>query len=204
MKNTSKWILTALTAGVLGCGLLSQHAQAVPIDGTINFAGPVTISNNGTVSNLTFRFPLQHTTAPNTGSYSSVPAGVATTFTSFGFNNTTLAIVNPHNTPFVVWTFTFGGKTYDFLLESPLDFGVVSTTGHPKTADILGHGIAQITGFDDTPGTFQLHGTGFTSRITFVASTTAVPDGGSTVALLGLALAGVEGVRRTLAARKAA
>src|SRR5438094_8883977 len=105
MQTISKLIMRGLAVGLLACGLFTQQAQSVPIDGTINFAGPVTISNNGTVSNLTFRFPSQQTTAGNTGSYSSVPAGVATTFTNFGFNNTTLAIVNPKNTPFAVWTF---------------------------------------------------------------------------------------------------
>jgi protein with PEP-CTERM/exosortase system signal len=33
--------------------------------------------------------------------------------------------------------------------------------------------------------------------------TTSVPDGGSTIALLGVALGGIEGVRRMLRARKA-
>jgi hypothetical protein len=35
------------------------------------------------------------------------------------------------------------------------------------------------------------------------AAVTTVPDGGSAVALLGIALAGIEGVRRVIGSRKA-
>ena len=42
-----------------------------------------------------------------------------------------------------------------------------------------------------------------TFAFTFANSQTAVPDSGSALALLGIALAGIEGVRRALRARRA-
>jgi hypothetical protein len=60
-------------------------------------------------------------------------------------------------------------------------------------------------GFDPTPGTwaFSTQSAGGISQasFTFSADTAAVPDGGPTVALLGIALGGMEAVRRMLRAR---
>ena len=57
-----------------------------------------------------------------------------------------------------------------------------------------------------TAGTFKSQDAGVADGTTFNVSSFApagVPDGGSAVALLGIALAGIEGVRRFLGARKA-
>ena len=57
-------------------------------------------------------------------------------------------------------------------------------------------------GFDATPGvwafTSQNAGGRPHSTFSFSANTAAVPDSGSAVALLGLALTGIEVLRRTL------
>ncbi len=89
-----------------------------------------------------------------------------------------------------------GGKTFTFDLTS----SVIDVQGGNNIA-ITGNGTVTATGFDPTP--FQWN---FTSQnpavnrwFTFSAATSrtrAVPDGGLTLGLLGLALTGLEGLRR--------
>jgi VPDSG-CTERM motif len=55
-----------------------------------------------------------------------------------------------------------------------------------------------MTGKDATAGVFSLSGSGSNLSFQFVTGSTTVPDGGSTVALLGIALVGVVGLHRKL------
>ena len=67
-----------------------------------------------------------------------------------------------------------------------------------------GTGTSFIDGVAVGLASWSLHGsaaTGFNFRLS--GSTTAVPDGGSAVALLGVALAGIEVVRRKMKAKAA-
>jgi VPDSG-CTERM motif len=72
------------------------------------------------------------------------------------------------------WSFSFGGNTYTFDLLALID------------------------------ATWALQGSGGKFTFKFSSSTTtAVPDGGSAVALLGIAFAGIEVVRRKMKAKAA-
>jgi hypothetical protein len=100
------------------------------------------------------------------------------------------------------WSFTSGlamlwtvdGFTFD-LIASSIVFqggGFLSVSG---TGTITGHGFTPTTGSwffsaqdDPADGVFSFSG----------GTQGSVPDGGATVALLGLALAGIEGIRRKL------
>ena len=68
---------------------------------------------------------------------------------------------------------------------------------------LMGDGVAHITGFENTEAIFALEATG--THLSFAIlqpSNTAVPgvpDSGSAVALLGIGLLAVEGLRRKLA-----
>ena len=67
----------------------------------------------------------------------------------------------------------------------------------------MGYGTANMTGYDATLGNFVLAGAGQSWSFQFVggagtANGTAVPDSGSTVALLGFALITVVVLRRRL------
>ena len=201
--------LAILACALLSCSFFCQQAQATPINGTINFSGFVTLSKNPAMMTSSLVFTGSALTTLATGDYASIPPGTnAGSFTSFTFNDSSLAITSPA-VPFVEWSFVFGGKTYQFLLDSPLNSGNV-TLGHggpnpsPWSFAVSGTGTATATGFDDTFGTFTLSGTGTAAHLTFAGSFSAlgvtVPDGGATVALLGLALAGVELLRRKLKA----
>jgi VPDSG-CTERM motif len=201
-----KTILAVLATGfIFSCELFCQHAQATTINGTITFGGTLTaqILSGGTIDGINWK-PSMKAVSTVSGDYSSVPIGTLATFKNFQWNSSTLAITSPSTTPFVEWTFTIGATTYDFILDSPLTIGTITHTKVGKTnlwaVVVLGTGTAQITGFEDTEGVFALSGTGNAAHLTFSASTTAsgagVPDGGPAVALLGIALTGLEVLRR--------
>ena len=205
MKNLTNAIRTILATGLVGSGLFCQHAQATTINGTITFNGTLTaqILSGGTIDGINWG-PPANTVSTVDGDYSSVPIGTSTTFTNFQWNGSTLAITSPSITPFVEWTFTIGSTTYDFILDTPLTTGTITHTKVGRTnvwsVNVLGSGTAQITGFEDTVGVFTVSGTGNAAHLSFDASGIAdgdpVPDGGSAVALLGIALTGLEVLRR--------
>jgi hypothetical protein len=208
----TKTIRTILATGLLSSGLFCQHAQAMTIDGTITFDGTLTaqILSGGTIDGINWGPPPNKVKTVN-GDYSLVPIGTSATFTNFQWNSSTLAITSPATSPFVEWTFTIGSTTYDFILDNPLTTGTITHTttkvGTRTTnlwaVTVLGSGTAQITGFEDTVGVFTVSGTGNAAHLSFDASGTAagdpgdpVADGGPTVALLGIALTGLEVLRR--------
>jgi hypothetical protein len=205
MKNLTNAIRTILATSLVGSGLFCQHAQATTINGTITFNGTLTaqILSGGTIDGINWG-PPANTVSTVDGDYSSVSIGTSTTFTNFQWNSSTLAITTPAITPFVEWTFTIGATTYDFILDTPLTTGTITHTKVGRknvwSVNVIGSGTAQITGFEDTVGVFTVSGTGNAAHLSFDASGIAdgdpVPDGGSAVALLGIALTGLEILRR--------
>ncbi|MBA3726630.1 MAG: VPDSG-CTERM sorting domain-containing protein [Armatimonadetes bacterium] len=197
MKLT-KTILAALAASVMG--VLASTAQAVMIDGTIGFSNP-----NGGTASLVAGVTTVHFTPPltvnfGTGDYSGT-TGATVSFVDISFSGSgTGATLTSTNVP--EWTFTSGANTFSFDLLSLAS--AKFTGGSPNTLSLSGFGKAHITGFDDTVASFSLQGTGNGFTFTILqASTTAVPtvpDGGSAVALLGIALVAIEGLRRKFVA----
>jgi len=190
MKNLTK---TVLAVGLLSYGLFCQQAQA--ITGDIMFAGAARASGASTGGLVTISFKNPWHVLAGTGDYAAVTFGTPATFSSFSFTGdgtgaTLTAPVNPQ------WSFVFGGNTYTFEL-------LTLTSGHVQSGSMAftGTGTAFVNGGDASPANWALQGstgTGFT--FTLSSSTTgalgAVPDGGSAVALLGIALVGVEALRR--------
>src|SRR6266404_5767882 len=194
MKTPSKTILTVLIIGLVSCGLFSQQAQAVPITGGISLAGNY-VTNNGNLNTATAftSFPFVFVTSVS-GSYAGVPTGTSVTMNGFSFNPFSSSV-----TP--LWTFMSAGSTYSFdltLLSSRLQPG-------DNTLTLKGTGTLHITNFTDTAGTWVFTANQLSDTFSFSSSNGAVgaPDSGSAVALLGIALAGIEGVRRALRARRA-
>lgn len=196
-----KSLVAGLTAIVVASGL-AVSAQATQINGTVGFtsapnsSGGSLVNNGGGSFTLNFNNPLHVNFG--TGDYNTIPTlvGSDVTFTPITFTNG--GGLTSTNTP--LWTFTANGMTYSFDLLS------LSTAtfhnGNPSALTLMGDGIAHITGFEDTKAIFAVEATG--NHLTFAIlqpSNTAVPtpDAGSALALLGIGLVAIEGLRRKLA-----
>jgi hypothetical protein len=175
MRNRT--LVLALAAAFGLCGRL----QAGPIIGSINFDG-IDTTDTGTLGNASALSTIADTSVypQELGSYALVPSGTPVTFTPF----TLLAAgVTP------LWTFTSGGLTYSFDATSIVV--VKKTNGF---LDLEGGGIASITGFDSTPGTWSITDTAVGTEKTFVfgeATSAVLPDTGMTALLLGLGLGAI-------------
>ena len=176
-------------------------AQAYAFSGSVFMMGSVrTHQNAGNTNTVSFKNPgwtVLAAPAPD-GAYTG-SAGSAVTLTSFTYNNTTLAITSPSTAPFLLWSFAFGGHTYTFDLNTPLT-SALSTSNQLLLG---GTGTAFIDGGSASPAVWSLESTsGGSFKFTATSSTSTVPDGGSAVALLGIALAGIGGMRRLIHPRK--
>ncbi len=187
-------MLAVLGAGLLSCALFGQQAQAALISGNINFAGAVTFDTTSlaTATRVTTWFDSNG----NSG-FSSVQIGATGDFAGIGAGTqATMAqpwIFVPSTQTLALWK--VGGFTFD-LNSSTID------TQSKTNLTIEGSGIVSGNGFDDTPMnwmfTTQNAGGQNMQFFSFSANSTAVPDSGSAVALLGLALTGIEVLRRKL------
>ena len=185
----------------LACVAFALQANAVPITGKIDFFGNLTTNNGGNLNTATAFTGFSGVVVvvngalTPTGSYAGSGGPVsnvqAVTMTPFSFNPFPGGGVIP------VWTFTSGftGLTYSFDLTS---ISSVSQPGN-NTLTVVGSGIAHITGFTDTFGTFFISTQGPTGPSFTFSATTTTPEGGSALALLGIGLVAIEVVRRKLA-----
>jgi len=190
-----KKIPTALkaTCVILAISGLALSVQAIPtsISGSISFSGTTSIDGTSFVTATKFTsFQNAFVGAPSalSGDYVGT-SGAAVTMTPFTWSPPTASTpIHP------LWTFVSGGNTYSF------DLSVLhEDTATPTGLLLSGQGTAHITG----PGLTKLDTTGFwdfsaqtlgLSTFTFSSTTTAarqVPDGGTTVAMLGAALFGL-------------
>jgi VPDSG-CTERM motif len=196
MKNVTKTILAVLATGALSCTLLSQQAVASPtivIQGSINFAGSVQFDTNSLATATTvvtwfdvFQNAGFTNVASATGDFAGILPGTQAAMASWTFNPST-------PTP-GLWS--VGGFTFD-LLSSTI------VTQNASTLVIEGSGIVSGNGFDPTATewSFTTQSAGGRTGTIFSFSAngiTGVPDGGPAVALLGIALIGIEGLRRKL------
>ena len=200
MRNLSKTILAVLATGLFSCGLFCQEAHA--FTGSVSFFGAAHASGQSSgpsainsVTTIFFTNPWSVIAAD--GAYTGSVGSLAT-MTDFSFTGTgNGAVLTGPVTP--EWTFSFGGNTYTFDLLALID-GTTTAGG----MSLSGTGLAYINGGDPSVASWALQGSGGKFTFKFSSSTTtAVPDGGSAVALLGIAFAGIEVVRRKLKAKAA-
>jgi hypothetical protein len=190
MKNLTKTILAVLAIGFISCALFSEQAQATPIQGNINFAGSVQFDTNfANATRVVTWFDIF-----NNAGFSSVAPGGTGDFAGIApGTQATMAqpwIFNPSTPTPGLWS--VGVFTFDLLSSTVV-------THNAQFLSITGSGIVSGNGFDPTNmewsfTTQNLGGTIFS----YSANGVAVPDGGSAVALLGLALVGIEVLRRKL------
>ena len=196
MKNSSKTLLAVLATALVSCALFSQQAHAITITGDINFVGSVQFNTNNlaTATQVNTWFDTLgnagHSTVAfgNTGTFSGIAPGTQATMAQpWTFNPST-------PTP-GLWS--VAGFTFD-LLSSTI------VTQNKSTLVITGTGVVSGNGFAPTDMqwnfTTQSAGGRRQTIFSFSANGVSVPDGGSAVALLGIALVGTEVLRRKLRA----
>jgi hypothetical protein len=189
MKNITK------IAGAAAVALtLAQSIQATPITGAIGFSGNVTWNAGANAATATQVTAWNNTQViSDSGSFSSIIPIVGATFTGMTWNlNDSASIANFWAVP-----------GYTFMLTSSV---IVAQGGNPGTTGfVVVQGVGIVSdgnSADDTTMNWS-----FTAQDpkthsspdywTFSASTTAlVPDGGSTVMLLGMALSGAALLKR--------
>ena len=198
MLRKPRITLSLLALGLISSALISQRGQATPIEGTIGFFGFGSVSI-GATNTVTFNNPI-HTFYGN-GDYAGVPSGTLATFQSISFTGAggSVSLTNPV-TP--LWTLSVEPTIYSFDLTS-LSSAYI-TYGGVSSLTLAGSGAAYISGFSPTIGTFAIQGTGANLSFQFVSASTtangtAVPDSGTTVALLGLAFVAIVGLHRRIA-----
>ena len=189
----SKTILAVLAAGLVSSALSPHEAQAAQINGTIDFAGSVMFDSSH-LDNAT-QVMLWRDVFGNLGF-----SNVAATMGDFSFIplGTQATMATP-------WIFTPSTNTPGLWEVGGFTFNLLSATVTDQTAtflNITGIGIITAAGFEDTAATWAFtvqNAGGNHDFFSFSAnSATGVPDGGSAVALLGLALTGIEVLRRKL------
>jgi VPDSG-CTERM motif len=194
MKKT---ILALLITSALSCVLFSEaRADSIAFNGVVTASdGDSSVTSPTT---LTFTNPWTVVGTPAPSGIFAGTAGSSVTMTNFTFSGDgASAVITSPSTPFVYWHFTMGVNTYSFTLQG-LSGAQVRTLGSTSIT-ASGTGFATVNGVNYS-GVWSLNGTSGTN---FNFNTTSVPDGGSAVALLGVALTGIEGFRRLLRRRSA-
>ncbi len=160
-----------------------SEANAALIDGSASFFGSASASGPSGGGSTTVFFNSGWVFLSGTGTYSGIPQTPATFASSFSFTGDgTGVVLSAPVSP--LWAFSFSGNNYSFNLQS-------LSNGHTESGamSFTGAGTLFATGFDPTPATFSLSGTGtnFSYTLSFVTNT-AVPEP-SSIALAGFGLA---------------
>jgi hypothetical protein len=210
MKSKLK-MLSVLAVAAMGIGLLSQQAHANLIVGSINMGSPGSVtlnpgltavtSVNGTVTVGGATGDYAVTGPPNIFVYGDT----VTTFNPFSWPIPSVA-----NPVIPLWSFTDSNTGYTYSFDLLTDSMSEYSLGSASYLDVNGTGMAYIKNgatdvYTPTEATFLFTVSnpdgpivGGDTPFSFNAETTAVPDGGLTVSLLGFAMLGLEGLRRKL------
>jgi len=190
MKSLSK---TILVTAIITCGLFCQHVQASQITGNITFTGTCTLNTKsaGTATMVTGWHGLGAGGLPQVMSHDG-------SFTGLVNDGDAVTIAFP-------WSFN-SGAVPNFWQVDGFVFNLTSssiTMQGGGSVTVAGTGTISGNGFDLTSGTwnFTTQNPSAHARFSFSAATGSVPDGGSAVALLGIALVGIECLRRGLQAK---
>ncbi len=190
MKNT----LTKI-AGVAAVALALVSAQAAPISGQIGFTGRVGLNTGSAATATAVTSWITPTVSGTSGSFT----GIA--------NGTSVFIVSPwsFNSGAIAGFWSVGGFTFNLISSSITGQG--GTPGSTAYVNVSGTGIVS----DGNSANDQTILWNFSTQdpaivgspsaqFTFSASNTTIPDGGATIALLGLALTGAGMLRKKLVA----
>jgi hypothetical protein len=166
---------------------------AIPITGEVSFDGTITFNSTDVATATTIAsFENERVSASTqVGSYAPIPDNTLATFAE-PINFTTFSGPLAE-----LWKVTSGGLTYSFDLNS-----LAVIFQGPGFLNLSGQGMARITGFDPTPGVWRLTAQEGNQRFSFSASSavvsTGVPDGGSTLILMGVGVMSLALLRHKL------
>jgi hypothetical protein len=182
MKHHIRAIPIIYAAAFCAAVLAAPSARANSISGSIAFSSLGVTVNNTDLANATSFDVVNPYVANNPqGTYSLVPALTAIAFNGFTFNPP-VAFVDP------LWTFTLGPASNPTVYS--FDATSVAADWNPiiREWDIGGTGIAMISGYTPTVGTWTVNLSQTGASFAFDATSgaqAAVPDGGSSVVLSG-------------------
>jgi hypothetical protein len=179
VKATVFAVIGSLSSGLL---FTTVNVGATPIGGEVSFAG--SFVPNARIFGAMTRFDsFSDVTVTGTQGLYAGTESAAVTMNGFTFLDFTPPVLNE-------WEFTMGGRTYSFDLDS-----LHIDTQNRGWLVLSGTGVARITGYDPTPGTWSL--TAYGSSKTFTATfdppsangaVEPLSDGGATtLGLLGFA-----------------
>jgi hypothetical protein len=194
VKNSPKTILTVLLGGMTTCGLFCQHVQATPALGAITFAATASLDSNsaGAATMVTAWHGLGSGGLPQVMSHDGG-------FDGFVTNGDAVTFHAP-------WFFNSGAISSFWAVDGfvfDLIASTVAASPNSNSVTVDGTGTISGHGFASTPGVwhFTTQNPAANGQFSFSAASGTVPDGGSAVALLGIALVGIETLRRTLRAK---
>ena len=171
-----------MALGLISCALCVQRAQAAYLNAALNFAGGVEL-NSGSVNTASQVL----TWLDEDGNLPTVQSGSGS-FAGLDGQTATFAFPWSFNTAIAIPAFwTVGGFTFNLIAStiiSQMGDGFLAVSG---TGTISGNGYATTTG---VTWSFTVQDDASNGVFSF-SSGSLVPDGGATVALLGLALAGI-------------
>jgi hypothetical protein len=196
MKNITKIVPGIMITSVLAAVLAGSSASANQFTGSIAFSSSGVTTDNPTLSSATTFGLTGAFTTQTTGEYSLL--GIVdfqpVAFNGFRFNPPVASVIP-------LWTLTIGTTVASF--DATTVSSLWDTTVGGGEWVITGSGMASITGFTDTPGTWTVNLSDSGNRsIAFDATADAnprVPDGGSTMTLLGGAIMGLSMLARKFA-----
>jgi hypothetical protein len=178
----NKLIKIAVPAAFLA---FACSASATYISGSIGFTGTYqtmpTAFDLGTADALHIS-GVSVTPNSQFGDYAAVPNG----YSPINYSNVTFdpITVGP------LWSFNYLGVNYTFTMDT-----MTLVVQNNFVVALQGNGTATIDGFQPTNGRWTLTANQNSQTLTF-SSGADVPDGGTSIALLGASLLGLAGLRR--------
>ena len=184
-------LVSKIGAALFAALVLSSTASAVRINGTIGFTGGASLNNADlSLATQVVEWDTPKVGVIHTGDFSAITTGTDVVLWQ-PWDLTTAA-------PGIVDFWKVGGFSFDLTSSTryydPAGLGFLSASGY---------GVIRKVGLEDTTGTwsFSTQRPGAGNLFTFSASGEAIPDGGTTVALLGVSLLGLHGLRRKFSKR---
>lgn len=188
MRHSIKKMPASLCAAAFCAAVLAAGtAAANEFTGSITFGASGVTTDNPILADDTMFNLTGVTISETTGVYATLGSpALNVLFNGFVFTgNSAVATVKP------LWSYNIGTTEVTFDATS-VKAQWQNTVGSSGEWIISGTGMADISGYTDTPGTYTINlsdsGNLAVAFDATAAAHTTVPDGGSTVALLGAAL----------------